>query len=479
VNAQPSPYAFVIGDKVLYDPMCGAQRDFLTAQETNVFLWGNRGGGKSITARMWCHGEALAHPGLIYIIVRRSYPELTKNHLIYLDDEMKMFSGTYNKTEHICYYPNGSIGFYQQCASLADVKKVVGAEAAIIVFDEAPEMEWDWLRLIGASVRVKSGSGLKPRVRYLGNPIGPSIDQLWSYFIDKDVNAQEVVDPEYFPSDWRSIEIRMEDNSHLDVAAYKKQFAGIPAHIRQAWVDGIRVVDGAYFIINPKTHHIKQAPRTIGALDALGFVHRPPYIYRTVDWGTNDAAICLWLALYPNKRAIVFKELIKTHTTAKEFARLIKEYTGEMPIRETFCDPTMFPPKGADVILAGNILESNGVALTPSRNDRVAAGFAISEWLNTIYTDGLPALQLWTPGCPYLTKTLPNMRTDPNNVGRIADHPRDHAVIGLGYFCMGQTVNPTDKQPTPEATAVSQLIHRIPLQSNAHMLGRESVRRPR
>lgn len=460
--------------------MNGSQIEFLTAQETNVFLWGNRGGGKSITARMWCHGEALAHPGLIYYIVRRSFPELTKNHLIYLDNEMKMFGGSYNKTEHICYYPNGSIGFYAQCASDADVTKVVGAEAAIIVFDEAPEMEWEWLRLIGASVRVKKDSGIKPRVRYLGNPIGPSIDQLWSYFIDKDVNAQEVTDNEYFPIDWRAIEIRMEDNIHLDIESYRKQFAGIPAHIKQAWVDGIRVVDGAYFVVNPKKHHIQQAPNIFGSVDEMGYVHRPPYLYRTVDWGTNDAAVCLWIALYPNRRAIVFKELIRSHTTAKEFARLIKEHTGDMVIRETFCDPTMFPPEGSDIVLAGNILESNGIPLTKSRNDRTAAGFAISEWMNTFYTDELPALQIWTPRCPYLTKTLPNMRTDPKNVGRIADHPRDHAVIALGYFCMGQTVNPTNKQPTPESTPVSELIRRISTNSSdSHIIGRESVRRSR
>jgi len=68
-----SPYAFTVNGTVLFDPLPGAQREFLAAQEPNVFLWGNRGGGKSITARMFCHAMALANPGFIYYVVRRSF----------------------------------------------------------------------------------------------------------------------------------------------------------------------------------------------------------------------------------------------------------------------------------------------------------------------------------------------------------------------------------------------------------------------
>src|SRR5690348_9343539 len=114
--------------------MSGAQEEFITSSETNVFFFGNRGRGKSVTARWWCHGEALAHPGLVYVIVRKGYPELNLNHLMYLDEEMGIFADAfgdsnirYNSSEHICYYPRGSIGVYRQCASEADVKKVVGA----------------------------------------------------------------------------------------------------------------------------------------------------------------------------------------------------------------------------------------------------------------------------------------------------------------------------------------------------------------
>jgi hypothetical protein len=473
----PSPYAFTVGDQVLFDPMPGPQVEFLTATEPNVFIYGNRGGGKSITLRMWCHGEALAKPGLVYVIVRKGYPELHLNHLMFLDDEMSLFGGTYNKTEHVCYYPNGSIGVYRQCAQEADIKKIVGAQASIIGFDEAPELEWEWIRLIGASVRVtkeQKARGIQPKVRYLGNPIGPSIDELWSYFIDKDVDR--LLDPHYNPADFRAIEIKMQDNAHLDVDSYMKQFAGIPEHIRKAWVDGIRVVNGAYFVIDPKRHHTLTRPPLHGHVDPItGFIHPAPHIYRAIDWGWHDQTVCLWIAVYPNGRAIVFRELVRTHTPAKEIASLIKSMSTDVHVRDTFCDPSMFPPDQHDVELEGNIIENCGIPLTPSRNDRIACGFSISEWLNTPLEDGLPALQFWQPGCPVLCKTLPSMRMDPKKPERIADSPKDHATITLGYFCMGHKLAPKIKAPGMNPTRISNLIKHASLTPSK--LGQMGVRR--
>jgi phage terminase large subunit len=471
----PSPRAFTIGNQVLFDPMPGAQVEFTEAQETNVFIYGNRGGGKSILARNWCHGMAMANPGLVYVIVRKSYPELNLNHLMYLDDEMELLGGSYNSSEHMCFYHNGSIGVYRQCASEADMKKVVGAEASILVFDEAPELEWGWIRLMGASVRVKRGSGLKPKVRYLGNPIGPAIDDLWSYFIDKDVDR--LADPHYNPADWKAIEIKMQDNVHLDVEEYQKQFAGIPEHIRKAWVDGIRVVNGAYFVVDPKRHHTLSVPHLLGEVDRFGFVTRAPHIYRVIDWGWHDEAVCLWVALYPTGRAIVFKEFVVTHMTARSFGEEIVSRSQGMKIRDTFCDPSIFPPAGSDVRLPGNILEDEcHISLTKSRNDRAVAGHAISEWLNTNLQDGLPAIQIYTPGCPYLTKTLPQMRMDPNDPNKIADG-KDHAVIALSYFCIGETIAPQNMQTAPTATRTSNLIHRIPRPQNVSIFKGIGVRK--
>ena len=57
----PSPYAFLVGDKVFYDPHPGAQLEFVQRVAKRVmtgegpskfFLRGNRGGGKSLTVQI-------------------------------------------------------------------------------------------------------------------------------------------------------------------------------------------------------------------------------------------------------------------------------------------------------------------------------------------------------------------------------------------------------------------------------------------
>lgn len=460
----PSPYAFTVGDRVLFDPMPGPQLAFMQAREPNVLLIGNRGGGKSIALRHLGHGYARAFEGFRYIIVRRSFPELTKNHLIYLDGEMKLLGGTYNKTEHVCYYPNGSIGFYAQCASAEDVKKVVGAEAALIGFDEAPELEWEWMRLIAASARVPKGAPFSPMTRYVGNPIGPGIDKLWQYCVDKDVDPLE--DPEYFPQDWRAIEIRLEGNVHLDPVQYRKQFAGIPAHIRKAWLDGIKVVDGAYFVIDPTIHHTTDYPDLSGA-----------FIYRAVDWGWHEPWVCLWIAVYPSGRAVVFKERSGTHTPPETVASLIKAESEGMRIVETLADPSMFAPENSGLRKEAEIFESFGLAMTKSRNDRTAAGYSIAAWLNFMLSDGFPRLQIYTPNCPMLVKTLPNMRMDPTEPGRLLEG-NDHWVIALAYFCMAASAKPREMVQKQLQTGVYQRQIRRPWQqSERKRLGSESVRR--
>ncbi len=397
---------------------------------------------------------------------------------------MALLGGSYNSSEHICYYPPDpktglvSTGVYRQCSSEADIGKVVGAEAAIIVFDEAPELEWEWIRLMGASVRVNTDVAYLPRVRYLGNPIGPSIDELWSYCIDKDVDRLQ--DTLYNPVDWRAIEISMDDNVNLNVEEYLKQFQGIPEHVKRAWVDGIRVVNGAYFVVDPKRHHVQQRPVLTGHVDSAGYIHPAPHIYRAIDWGWHDQMVCLWIAVYPNGRAIVFRELVRTHTTGQEVRRLIHDMSEGLTIRETFCDPTIFPPQGSDLKLAGNILEDssekNGIPLTPSHNDRTAAGFSISEWLNINLEDGLPALQFWQPGCPVLCKTLPSMRMDPKKPEKIADSSKDHATITLSYFTTAYTLNPRIVSPSSPATRISKLI-RAASKPEPTRFGRLGVRR--
>lgn len=168
----PSPHAFVVDGAVFFDPHEGKQvqvlkvlRDRVLGEGpiawegkeysgVNLFLVGNRGSGKSRIVRSFLHAVAVSVPFFRYVIVRRNMPDLRKNHLIYVGPEMRKLGGDFNETYGLAKYENGSIGFYCQCEDEKDAEKIVGAEAAVIFVDEAPQIKWDLLRLIAPSLRV-------------------------------------------------------------------------------------------------------------------------------------------------------------------------------------------------------------------------------------------------------------------------------------------------------------------------------------
>lgn len=233
----------------------------------NLLVWGNRGGGKSTWMRFDAHMRALSADGCNLIIVRRTYPELMKTHLIHVKDEMKLLNGEYNKTEHIAYYPNGSKLFFSHVASDSDSLNLLGAEFLAAYFDELSTIPWDFFVKLCASVRVKKGSGRTGVVRAATNPLGPSAAEVFSYFVNKDVEPED--DPDYNPDDWDSIKIQMEDNAqHLDLEDYRKRFSGMPEYLRKAWLDGDFSLENALFDFKKTTREGKD----------WHVIHEMPYI---------------------------------------------------------------------------------------------------------------------------------------------------------------------------------------------------------
>ena len=456
-----SHYAFTAGDGIFFDPHPGTQ--LATVQRigarvmrgegpSKFFLRGNRGGGKSYLVRRGVlHALAMAVPGLRYVVVRRNMPDLRLNHLIYLRAEMRQLRGDdggFNETHGTVTYPNGSMGFYRQCEDGGDVEKIVGAEAAILFVDEAPQIKWEYLRTMAPSLRVaKRADGTRPYYTaeiYSGNPMGESIEELDQFFVTQDVNQREF--PEYDPADWCHVPIHRADNPSLDERDYLKQFAGVPAHFRAAWVDGVRMESRSLFSVQPtkdgKPYHFIQELPTVGAVPLL----QVPWlqVYRAFDMGFYpDPAVCVWLAVL-GKRVIAVREGTWFKTIAKDLAaRLIeetRELVGDTPVGMTYVDPQIHVRTGADTVTVMDTLEMHGVPCEPSINDRVLYADAIHGLLGEEIEPGVPRLQIYEPGCPMLAKYLPKMRWDEKNPRRMADHTFDHWIVCLAYFAISSGV---------------------------------------
>lgn len=439
------------------------QVDAMEAEERNVFVYGNRGGGKSICFRSFCHAMALAKPGFKYAILRTSYPQLEKNHLIYLEKEMSKFGPAnksyYHKTNHICYYENGSIGFYSQCETDDDIEKILGAEVDMLIFDEAPTFKWQHMRLIGGSVRKKKGKKHSVKVRYLGNPTGESIDELYSYFIDKDVQTEgdededELVDPEYDPRDWRAIEMRLEDNPYLDFAEYRKQFAGLQKHIRKAWLDGVRMEERALFEFYAKKydedrdemvpyHVVHELPRLDDDQPVIRWdaekgewVH-PSWvrIVRAYDHGFSpDPAVMLWFAII-GRLIVCFKEMQWSRTIVADIAEEVLEESKGMHVVTTYCDPSINIKTGHDVYTMMESFENKKIPMDPMINDRALFSDVIHRMLGEEIGPSMPRIQFYSRGCPNLIKYLPRMKWDENDPKKMAAHKKDHWPVAFAYF---------------------------------------------
>lgn len=465
----------------------------------NLFIWGNRGGGKSWMARWLCHILALRFPNFRYKIIRRRFGELQENHLDFLNAEMEAFGGEkagfkYNKQEHTVYYANGSIGYYRPCASKEDAEKAIGAEAYLLVFDEAPTLEWEHMVLITGSVRVPESArdlGVKPFVLYLGNPIGSSVDQLWSYFIDKDVDPD--LDPNYFPSDWHAIEMRLEDNPHQDIEAYRRRLASqTDPQYRRAWLDGERTYNRALFTIHP-TKEIERLNYETGKLETTRIPYHvidelPTYegksilelpwvhVYRAYDDGwAPDPAYCLWIAVV-GKKLIAFHERRWNETLIKDIASDIKRDSQGFRVSGTFCDPHIDIKTTADIRTKKDMFESEGIPMECSINDRALFARVVNEALGTEVGKDEPRLHILRSGCPYLLKTLPQQRFDERDPNKLANHKDDHPTVTLAYFLIswGSAYATHPPKPNPDPWWRRELLGEGKVRSRIHL---NSIRR--
>jgi phage terminase large subunit len=452
--------------KVLYEAL-PHQVPYHESTLPNLIMVGPRGTGKSVCARYDAHMRAMQVPRFRYLIMRRTMPELKRSHLQYVNDEMRQLGGDFHNTDSIARYPNGSLGYYGHCDSPNDTMKYLSSEYDLVIADEITTFTGDLILKMASCARVPRDSGRVAMFRGGTNPLGIGAEFVRKYFVDKNVSAEE--NPDYLPDEWGILTHKLSDNTYLDVDQYRKRLQALPEHVRRAWLEGEWVVEGAYFTdFRPfkdgePWHVISQAPTWATPQGRISVLSAPwVNIYRAIDWGyAPDPAVCLWIAVLPNKRAIVFKERHWKETLAADVAQQIKRASEGMRVVETFCDPTMMINDGKGAYGIGEIFEQHGVPLTPSTNKRDLYGYAIHNYLNTLIDAGdgsgpAPQLQIMAEsgiyGAPNLIRTIPSIQIgspDPNKMA----NGNDHWVVALAYFAMSQAAPSRD----PESTAVGGL----------------------
>ncbi len=250
----------------LYEPF-PKQVLFHQSSTTNLLAVGSRGSGKSIMLRSDAHMRCLTIPGATCILIRKTMKQLEQSHLLDIGREMTLLGGYYHGTKHCAYYPNGSRLFFSYVGHSGDALNLLSAEFIAAYYDELSVIPWDYFQKLNASVRIAGpfkDRGIKGVIRAATNPMGESMHEVKKYFMDRDVSYDE--DENYDPTEWESIRIDMEDNPHLDVESYRRRFAGMPEHVRKAWLYGEYADERALFSFLPHKegqpyHVIKSLPQ--------------------------------------------------------------------------------------------------------------------------------------------------------------------------------------------------------------------------
>lgn len=421
---------------------------------------------------------------------------------------------------------NGKISWAHNCTTLEDVNKAVGAEAALVIFDEAPMFEWEHMIMIGASLRAAPDVPYHILGMYLGNPTGQSIDQLYAYCVDKDVDSSD--DPLYNPDHWHAIRLDLADNPGIDAEQYLKRFSGLPSHIRRAWVEGERTLERTLFqirktveveVVDPDLNDIVKVDRPYHIIDELptfqgeSILDQPwVKIFGSYDHGFIDPAVRLWFAIF-GRRIICFKESVWEETHADEIARQMMWESAGLRLRGVYCDPKIDIEDGSVESIKESMerqkvsickvhgpvkgvccdrAEKLTLRMECAVNDRELFADVIHRVLNEEAEPHIPRIQFLSGdttrrihlknghtivanGCPYLIKSLPKMRWAENNPKKLDDHRHDHPVVALAYYMMNfiGTTKPVEPDP-PMNPYLREVLYGQ--QSGRYVLGTESVK---
>ena len=266
------------------------QRQFLTDTHRHVAYGGARGGGKSWAVRIKAFLLCGAWAGIKVLIVRRSYKELYNNHIVPLRSLLHGVA-RYNNTDKVFTFETGSAIYFGYCDNDGDLLQYQGAEYDVIFFDEAAQLQENWLRDI--NVTVRGVNSFPKRTYYTLNPGGPSHGYFKRLFIDRRFEGEEK------PEDYSFIQALVTDNKALMQAQpeYLSNLKSLPPAQRAAWLEGRwDVFEGQFFEEfrdDPAHYEDRRFTHVIAPFEPdAGW-----RIYRSYDFGYGKPFSCAWWAV--------------------------------------------------------------------------------------------------------------------------------------------------------------------------------------
>lgn len=433
------------------------QKLFLKDEHKYIAFGGARGGGKSWAVRVKAILLAMNYPGIIILIMRKTYPELKSNHI----DNLRRMIGhaaSYNSTDKEFRFANGSVIKLKSAKDDKETDKLQGTEADIIFVDEATHFTEHQYDLIKACLR---GVNEFPKRIYLTcNPGGVGHSWVKRLFIDK------VYKPSEQPEQYSFLKSLVQDNKALMEADpdYVRQLEALPPKLRKAWLEGDwNIFEGQFF------EEFRERPYQ-GDLDDSGLteqeaimtrrwthvipdfdIPRDWLIYRSFDFGFGKPFSCDWWAVDYEGRAYLFKQLYGCSGQPNEgvkwdpdriFAAIRKIETENRYLRGKqiygVADPSIWEASHGEAIIEA--AERNFVSFVKADNTRLP-GWMQCHYRLRFDERGYPMVYFFE-SCKDAIRTLPLLQFDEHDPEDLDTDQEDHFADSFRYFCMERPITP-------------------------------------
>jgi len=400
------------------------------------------------------------------LILRRTYPELYKSHIIKMFEEFPITRGWWNEQRKEVAFPNGSKLFFGSAEHEKDMANFYSAEFADIMVDESQEFSQDELEKLTGSNRCTSNRAITPKMVYTFMPglseagIPPKgLNYLKRVFPDGQLRGEEVRNKWAFIQafawdnvEWARTELEKDGLDEEDFYSWdedrrreyfinRTQFgatlAGLTnAYLREAWLYGKwGAFEGQYF------QNFRYEKDTVEAESII----IQPWHKRWIsgDWGFEHPACFHWHAQDEEGFVTTYREFWSIGLGEAALGHKIGELSKGEPIKNFYLSWDAFGKLSKETRrpiteLIANALPSNVAYPTPAD---ASPGTRISGWR---LMHQLIEAEQWkiSRECKKLIECLPTLVRDmqrnsedvlkvDHSENYVGDDPADCARYGL------------------------------------------------
>ena len=445
------------------------QRLFMADRHKYIGYGGARGGGKSWAVRVKAVLLCFRYPGIKVMIVRKTYPELSENHILPLCELLRCYDdedalAEYNDAKKHIVFPNGSRILFRYCDADRDALRFQGTEVDVLFIDEATQQSETNIDKLKACVR--GVNEFPKRIYFTCNPGGEGHAWVKRLFIDRHYRENERAEEHSF------IPALITDNRALMEADpdYIKQLEALPPKLREAWLYGSwDVFEGQFFEdfrIEPdlraagaqgctlSPEELKAEGRwchVIAPLDLCAPSRRGWKILRSYDFGYGKPFSCAWWALDYDGVLYRILELYGCTETPneglrwtpdqqfREIARIEREHPWLKGKRiEGVADPAIWDASRGESI--ADTAAKYGLSFLPGDNKRIAGWMQCHYRLQ--FDDAGRARMYVFSNCEAFIRTVPTLGYHKHVPEDLDTEQEDHVADEWRYICMSRPVTP-------------------------------------